>query len=466
MPRPARGQTRRVQTGWEARITVGHKQRRCFMLPTCETEDEAKERTAYLAGIAARLRKVGRPPDTIATILDIAAERTTANLDEVERAVVMIERGDSEPVPEAPRDVVTIRELGEQWTEGLLAKQYPDHVREKKSAKDDSNRLNQHVYPIVGNVDVSTFTLDDADRVMSALPEHLSRNTRRQVGQTISRLMNLAVYPCRLRETSPIPRGWLPDTDKKTKAFLYPDEEAALLRLQTVPLAARMVHAFLAREGTRKREALGLTWGEVDLRAGTVTVEDTKDDDSRTWVLGEDVAEALRRWRKLRGDPDQSELVFGVNDVRPEDLRRWLLEAGVDRKQLHTKTDTRDPYNVHAHRGTFVTLQLAMGRSEAWISDRTGHDSSEMIRRYKRRARSAADIRLGWLHPMHLAIPELRHPDEGDPTDPEGVAFIGPGKGHDGYRRSDLNRHTQSATDFESVVSTNSTTPASCRSRS
>jgi integrase len=59
-------------------------------------------------------------------------------------------------------------------------------------------------------------------------------------------------------------------------------------------------------------------------------------------------------------------------------------------------------------RATFVTLSLANGRSEAWVSARTGHRSSQMIHRYRRTALSVAELNLGELLPLNEAIPELR----------------------------------------------------------
>jgi integrase len=63
---------------------------------------------------------------------------------------------------------------------------------------------------------------------------------------------------------------------------------------------------------------------------------------------------------------------------------------------------------VHDLRASFATLALASGKSETWVADRTGHKSSQMINRYRRSARTAAELGLGWFAPMHEAIPELR----------------------------------------------------------
>src|SRR5439155_13907056 len=68
----------------------------------------------------------------------------------------------------------------------------------------------------------------------------------------------------------------------------------------------------------------------------------------------------------------------------------------------------RGQLRAHDLRATFVTLNLAGGKSEAWIADRTGHRSSQMINRYRRAARTAADLQLGTLAPLVDAVPDLR----------------------------------------------------------
>src|SRR5882672_3426670 len=62
---------------------------------------------------------------------------------------------------------------------------------------------------------------------------------------------------------------------------------------------------------------------------------------------------------------------------------------------------------AHDLRGTFVTLSLANGKTETWVMDRTGHQSSGMVNEYRQAARSAAELNLGPLAPLDEAIPEL-----------------------------------------------------------
>jgi integrase len=88
-------------------------------------------------------------------------------------------------------------------------------------------------------------------------------------------------------------------------------------------------------------------------------------------------------------------------------LRKALEKAGVTRPQLFEMSDTRLALRAHDLRASFVTVNLSLGKSEAWITDRTGHRSSQMIYRYKRQARTHAELNLGAFAPLHDAIPEL-----------------------------------------------------------
>ena len=53
----------------------------------------------------------------------------------------------------------------------------------------------------------------------------------------------------------------------------------------------------------------------------------------------------------------------------------------------------------------FITIALANGRSETWVTDRTGHESSNQINGYHQQARAAAELSLGQWTPLDVAIP-------------------------------------------------------------
>ena len=259
------------------------------------------------------------------------------------------------------------------------------------------------------------FTIDHAEAVMRSLPQEMATPTRRQIAQAMHRLLTMATFLARIIEANPLPRGFLPSLKaRKALQYLYPDEDRTLLCCPDVPLVNRVFYGFLAREGMRAGEAGALTWGDLDLDRGAVTLDENKTDDPRAWALGPGVRDALRAWWALSGKPTSSTLVFLKTDGPPlggsrlaQKFREHLQAAGVQREALFARTATRQPIRVHDLRATFVTVSLANGKTEAWIGDRTGHRSSTMINRYRRAARSLAELDQGDLAPLSDAIPEI-----------------------------------------------------------
>ncbi|PKN31454.1 MAG: hypothetical protein CVU63_23850, partial [Deltaproteobacteria bacterium HGW-Deltaproteobacteria-20] len=84
-----------------------------------------------------------------------------------------------------------------------------------------------------------------------------------------------------------------------------------------------------------------------------------------------------------------------------------LKEAGVTRSKLFQNDEKRMHIQAHDLRATFVTLALAGGKTEDWVRIRTGHCSSNMIAKYRRDADTVKELKLGWLQPLHLVLPEL-----------------------------------------------------------
>jgi hypothetical protein len=54
-----------------------------------------------------------------------------------------------------------------------------------------------------------------------------------------------------------------------------------------------------------------------------------------------------------------------------------------------------------------VTIALANGKSEQWVTDRTRHKSSQMLALYTRQARTWAELGMGTLGPMDQLLPEV-----------------------------------------------------------
>ena len=413
MPRKPTGNVFQSRGAWYARVTLGADARPAIALATCTDEEQATERGALLARLAADLRRAGRL-DVAKDLLERAGARDGKALAAVVDAVRVVCAGEDVAAPAGA--ATTFEEFANSWTDGTLHRLHPDHVPAKSSADDDARRLSKHVFPVVREVPLAGFTLDHAEAVMRRLPADLSPASRRHVAQLLHRILSIAVFPARILAANPLPRGFLPAVGpSKALAYLYPDEDRKLLACVAVPLAFRVLYGFLAREGMRAGEAAALVWSDVDLERGAITLDANKTDDPRAWPLAPGTARALAAWRERRKTPAPSALVFVDDRGRKLDseklaqpFRDHLALAKVDRVALHVTTAQRRRIRIHDLRGTFVTLALANGRTEAWVQDRTGHRSSVMLNRYRRAARSVAELGLGALDDLDAAIPELR----------------------------------------------------------
>jgi hypothetical protein len=415
---PRTGGWRWVSERRYMRIRLGGERREVIPLPACRTDEEADVRCQTIATIAAELIRAGRVDKVRDIAVQLGAAVTQRQIDAAVAGarLLVLQEG------VAPNEV-TFGAQAKRWTSGELARVYPDHVA-KKDSWDDEARLRKWILPHVEDVPIVAFRETDAARVMASLPPELSSASRRHVAQIMVRVLRLSVFPCRIIPHSPIPEGFLPRLGAdKAKPYLYPKEYAKLLGCPDVPLSRRLAYGILANEGMRASELLGseqrktktlrqiapLAWSDIDLELGVVHLDANKTDDPRSWALDAGVVAGFRVWRSMHPDAKPSDPVLTVEDRRhlAADLRRDLLRAGITREQLFERSASRSRIVAHHLRATFVTLALANGRTETWVQDRTGHTTSLMINRYRRAARTAAEIGLGPLAPLVQAIPEL-----------------------------------------------------------
>ncbi len=417
------GTLRPTPSGYLAQFSIGGGVRKGVILRTCKTEDEANARKLAIAKLVARLRESGHD-EMIANVIRDSGKLADSGMVKLARLVERIAAGKEPGLARRAagrREGITVSELAKLWTSGELAAQYPDHVKAKRTSKDDArvfkwmNKVRLPDGGTFGALPIAELTLDDCDHVMSALPSTLTASaSRRQYAQALRKLVTYAVFPLRILTAHPIPAGWLPKIQSgKAKQWIYPAEDAALMACIGVALVHRLLFGFLAREGMRSSEALALTWADCDLERGVVRLDVNKTNDPRAWAMGADVVRALAAWKAIRAKKAKKipnvfpRALLGPAERLARKLREGLVFAGVTRPELVEEKPGRMILRAHDLRGSFVTAALATGHTEAWVTDRTGHKSSAMVYRYKRAARTAAELSLGWFEPLDEAIPEL-----------------------------------------------------------
>jgi integrase len=406
------------------RVAPGQTGRRTFHFgcPRAEYEERAKLLAAWSRAMRG---KIGT--DEIERVLaEAAASNTPEDLQVCREAVEDLASGRA--LKKGSALAPTFAKFADEWTSGRLRRDYPDHIRDKDH-DEDKQQLRDYINPKIGMKRLPDVTLEDVERAMRALPSHLGPATRKHVAQCMRKVLSLAVYPGRHITANPIPREWMPKVPKsarKAKACLFPDEEGRLLACADVPLERRLAYGILAREGMRASELAELRWTDVDLERGRVRLDENKTDDPRAWALSPDVVKVLVWWKK-RANADASPFVLSCLDLTqgPRWLRgkTWdpktrhknepgdLRTAGVTRAELFERSPSRQPIRLHDFRALFVTVSLANGKTETWVTDRTGHKSSQMIATYTRQARTWNELELGNLQPMDRLLPEMNTPE-------------------------------------------------------
>lgn len=419
--------------GWTAFLRFGKGRRKRFPMAV-DPKDEPKAQARYeeLKRLAADLGS--SDIDAEATLRAVAAQASDRAFAIALRAARDELRAPA-PEPEGPR---TFQEVSNFWTTGKLHEQFPKRVRKKKdsSARKDRDRL-RLINAVVGSVPVREFTVEHAEQALKSLPP-MNDNTYLQYQLVIHQVLRFAGPGfLKLIEHSPLPEGWMVQRVKPPVfGFLYAEEDAQLLGCELVPYERRLVYGVLDREGLRISEALRLTWSDVDLARGILTLDENKTNTPRAWAMRPDVVEELRFWKNhSAGGPVDRLFPNFEYEGGSAQFRADLWTAGVRRKELHEKTAARGRIRLHDQRATFATHAFAEGKNESWIMDRTGHTTSGQLHAYRRQARTIAHLEAlrRSLAPLPGTIARPRASGYGGPV-PEGVVAWVVGNGADRWK--------------------------------
>jgi integrase len=264
------------------RVTVARK-RTAERAPWATSLSDAQARGQLVQSWVNRLERAGMA-DLAPNLVESGAKADETTLAKIAARVDSLVGNDGAYLrvekTATPAGPLTFRKFAERWTSGELARLYLDHIEIKASVDDDVERLEKHVYPHVEDVPLTALSRTLADGVMAKLPS-MAKGTRRHIAQLINRVLNLGVFTGELKY-NPLPRGWLPKAPQAAsiaKEALLPSEEAMLLigrdakGKTVVPLAYRVAYSFLHREGMRKSEVQNLTWADLNLDKGVVSLD-------------------------------------------------------------------------------------------------------------------------------------------------------------------------------------------------
>ena len=262
--------------------------------------------------------------------------------------------------------------LGEAWSD------YLDY-RFAKSAKADPRRFRWYEKTILGFFGPST-SLDDLTAVrMSDFYDELTIN--RQYSATVVNYMGTLLQMCQKRAynrgrraTEPTRMEYRKHTTGRIR-FLSDTEEQQCLNWfeRTGRDEFADLFMFYVDTGFRKSEAFNLTWEDIDLSTGRITVWVSKTDQPRTVKMTGRVKRILRKLHLSHSAAQRT--IFGHLSERR--FYRVFIEM---RNAIGVGDDRQ--FVVHMLRHTCCTRLLGAGVDIRSVMQWMGHKNLEMTQRY------------------------------------------------------------------------------------
>lgn len=190
---------------------------------------------------------------------------------------------------------MTIKHLMQRWQDDVLRHQVV------KTAHDNYKTIaDYHIVPTLGRKRVSKLTPADVDALVSAkLDVGYSVSTVRRIRAVLSQALDQAVRRGVVgRNVVTMTRG--PKGTRRDGRTLTPEQARCLLNT----VRGHRLEAFcitMLGLGLRPGEALGLSWGDLDLGAGVLTVRRSLKREGKDLVLGEVKTARSRRSVNLPG---------------------------------------------------------------------------------------------------------------------------------------------------------------------
>ena len=172
----------------------------------------------------------------------------------------------------------------------------------------------------------------------------------------------------------------IPKIDNKRLRFLTHDEANILLgELAERSLQLHDISLLALHCGLRASEIYGLTWNDIDLDRGLITVKDTKNEHNRPAFMTQAVKAMLTDKKQFAS----TGLVFPDRHGQKIERISNAFSRAVTQLGLNDDiTDHRQKVVFHTMRHTFASWLVQDGADLYTVQKLMGHSSFEMVQRY------------------------------------------------------------------------------------
>lgn len=269
--------------------------------------------------------------------------------------------------------------------------------RTPRSLETETGYYKKWIEPVLGDLPLQRIDAAKIEAVtLRALKAGKSPGTICKIIGVVSQVWNRAASRDLVQGECPARRVKKPRQDNRRVRFLSQDEAKKVLGAlaqRSMDMHDEALLSLLC--GLRAGEIHSLTWGDIDLKNGTIHIRDPKNKRNRYAFITEEVKAMLKRRRHNQAT---TELVFPTYNGKP---RLWVSDtfsrtiddlglndtgeftADAEGKPIPIRiSDARQRVVFHTLRHTFASWLVQQGTPLYTVAELMGHTTIEMSRRY------------------------------------------------------------------------------------
>lgn len=258
----------------------------------------------------------------------------------------------------------------------------------KKSWKDDKSRWSKHVEPYVKGKKMDSISSIDVEKILQAMTD--AANPKSPTGKgcqpaTVKNVLGLirgfynwATKRKLYQGENPCDGIVIPKFDNTKTSFLTKPQMQRLIQVldHWENRRAALLVKFALNTGMRQGEIISLTWSNVDLQKGFVTIRNSKGVTVNTLPLSDAAIGILKEVEKYRPEND-CPYCFPNNKggMRTGFWRNWM--------RIRNKAKLPKDFRFHDLRHTFATYIASSGEVDLYTLQKLmTHKSPQMTQRY------------------------------------------------------------------------------------